>query len=118
MLIYFKIHFSYNFQMAFLQQVIVRQNTSGKRIFDRHYSAVACALVRRNLYHFAKCSTTDNLNLVPKKLAGGNLVKTSFKPLYRYFFTHCNKQESRLLAGILLCYLFKLSFNKSLLDYF
>src|SRR4029078_7421256 len=83
-----QVNFSYNGQVAFLQQVIVWQNTSRKRVLNGHYTPVTYIFISCNFYHLTKSSTADSFHTVSKELPGGNLVKTTLKPLYGYFFIH------------------------------
>src|SRR5688572_21466020 len=54
-----QVYLSNNFKTAFLQQIVIRQNTSCNRILNGHYSAITFFFVGRNFYYIAEISTRN-----------------------------------------------------------
>jgi hypothetical protein len=117
MLIHLQVNFSNDFQFAFLQQVVIGQNTSGNGIFYGHESAVTQIMIISNLHHIAKSGATNYFHIISKKPAGRSLVEAAFETLYSYFFVHKTKIPA-ICAGIFYCYSVISVFNKALPAYF
>ena len=79
---YLQIYFSDNFQIAFLQQVIIRQNAACNRIFNGHHTTITFFFIDSNLYHIPESSAGNHFYIFSKKLRS-HLVKTAFIALDR-----------------------------------
>jgi hypothetical protein len=102
-LINLQINFTYNFKIAFLEQVVIGQYASRYGVFNRHDPAIAFLWIGGNLNNIPKSGAGDDYCMLTKKMPGCLLMKTSFITLDRYFLIHNKIKIPVFLTGILYC---------------
>src|SRR4030095_355561 len=75
---YLQVYRAGDYQVASLEQIIIRQNTPRNGIFDGHHSPITFLFIGSQFNHFAKSGTWNYLNAFPEKLLSRHLVKAPF----------------------------------------
>ncbi len=83
-----EVYFADDLEPAFLKQVIIGQDTTGNRIFDRHQRTVASGIVLRLCHYLAKGSAGNHPGRYPIKTLCRHLVERAFKTLNGYTLHH------------------------------